>query len=219
MSDDIQSNEEKSEKDLKGVDGKKPASMEGDVFIVRTYDEDFLYDLYCSSNGSISDMLKLIEHSPEVKKYEVPKKSALYNLAKNKNWSKRFSETKSAIKRNMEMEHAMTYSSIDQAAKYVMRAYLLKVMSIIKNKDFAKISHKDFKTLWEIQRVERGLVTNISANIQEPDFQQNLEKTIQDGGGEKFMKFLDTLSPEDQQKFLDVMGEDNPPNDDSNSQS
>ncbi len=177
------------------------------------YNAKVLFKIYFECNANVNRMLEVL---PKLynDKFEYPARTTLFKIIRENNFKAEFQEMMNIARKHFESEVGMSYSRINKAAEYVNIRYLQQLTGqfvgengeAVKGKPM-KVSHKDMQTLWQMQRVERGLTTSITQNTEIDSYEDELDDRIKDNGGEELMEYLKSL------KNKDILDEDDrPPN-------
>lgn len=201
------------------VGGKKPAHVERkaeieppDTKAVRSYDEGYLFHLFCCADGNMPKFFRLLETLPTESKARIPKASTLYKIANENDWRVRFEEIRSKMRENLEAQNGLPYTKIDQLASYVLQGTLMKFVLALKQEKYGDFSVKDLKSLWHMSRTERGLAPTVPFGEQNQEKYgeqvhriQELKKRRDSTAGSEFYERLEWLTPEELKVFTHVL--------------
>lgn len=201
------------------VGGKKPAHVERkpaieppDTKAVRSYDEGYLFHLFCCADGRMPEFFRLLETLPSESKARIPKGSTLYKIANENDWRARFEEIRSKVRENLEAQNGLSYTKIDQLASYVLQGTLMKFVLALKQEKYGDFSVKDLRSLWHMSRTERGLAPTVPFGEQNQEKYgeqvhriQELKKRRDSTAGSEFYERLEGLSPEERKLFTHVL--------------
>lgn len=169
---------------------------------VVNYDEEFLFHIFALQGGSIEKMLDFRAQCGPDKQAQIPKRTALFQLARRKHWRRRYAELKKSVKEDLESEVAMTYARIDQLGKLVFTAYHNHIFDIVKGNAKGKVNYKDLELLWKMGRTERGLPTNITTQNVQGGHIDDIERNLRAApGGNALLDVIDALPSEMQLAF------------------
>lgn len=138
-------------------------NSKNEITIVRNYDREFLFYVFCLSGGSIEKMLIVKkEMPPEVWKI-IPKRSKLYSLSKEEKWKEKYKEIADDIMDKVDKELGMSYKEkIFKMAHMIADLLMAKFKKAILENDYKWVTTRDVKIMWEICRTERGLPIRIN---------------------------------------------------------
>ena len=209
------------------VSGKKPVHVERkpeieppDTKAVRSYNEGYLFHLFCCADGRMPELFRLLETLPSESRARIPKASTLYKIANENDWRARFEEIRSKMRENFEAQNGIPYTKIDQLASYVLQGTLLKFVSALREEKYSDFSVKDLRSLWHMSRTERGLAPTVPFGEQNQEKYgeqvhhiQELQKRRDSTAGPEFYERLEGLTPEQVKLFAHVftgqgLGED-----------
>lgn len=201
------------------VGGKKPTHVErkpeiepSDTKAVRSYDEGYLFHLFCCANGRMPELFRLLKTFPSDGKLRIPKESTLYKIANENDWRGRFEEIRGKMRENLEAQNGLPYTKIDQLAAYVLQGTLMKFVLALKQEKYGDFSVKDLRSLWHMSRTERGLAPTVPFGEQNQEKYgeqvhriQELKKRQDSTAGSEFYDRLEGLTPEELKVFTHVL--------------
>lgn len=183
---------------------EKPNVEEPEPKIVRTYDEVYLFYLFCSVNGRMPELLALVESLPKQVQERIPKQATLYKIAKDNAWRERFEEIRKKVREDLESRNGLPFTKIDQLASYFLQGTLMRAVSALREENFKDFGIKDLKDLWMMQRTERGLAATVPYRDQNQEtYNEQIkslhaqEKYKDSTAGPEFYDRLAELSPEE----------------------
>ena len=189
---------------------KKTAKQKHRPQRVRTYDEQYLYHLFCVSHGSVDELLKYVENMPIEAQSKIPKRTALFALMKQHKWKQRYDELKLSVQKELESDIGMPYATINRISQVVAQGYFNKMAKCLEDNDLDNFSYRDLQAIWAIQRTERGLPTNIARNFNTSERESEIKTDLENKGAKPLLERLDKLSGKDIDELLG--GTDEPPN-------
>lgn len=191
---------------------RKPQMEPSEPKAVRSYDESYLFHLFCCANGRMPEFFRLIEALPNESKLRIPKASTLYKIANESDWRARFEEIRGKMRENLEAQNGLPYTKIDQLAAYVLQGTLMKFVLALKQEKYGDFSVKDLRSLWHMSRTERGLAPTVPFGEQNQEKYgeqvhriQELKKRQDSTAGSEFYDRLEGLSSEELKLFTNVL--------------
>ncbi|MFA5273109.1 MAG: hypothetical protein WC353_03020 [Candidatus Peribacter sp.] len=176
------------------------------------YSEANCFELYCANGGKIGDMERYIAGLPPENRVGYPSRATLYRYENDFQWRERYAKIRAGIKQELESEVGMPLLHVTRIAALVMAGTTKRLHQAYEAGNYEVFTPRLLDTVWKMQRVERGLASNVPFEHQKRTEDDSYE--IQYASPERMQYLIGkvrNMSQEDLRTMAQLLNVDEPP--------